>query len=236
MAIYKITYSKRYKRANLYNYGCNYKCIGCSYKLKPQEYHTKSLSLNRIKEVLSNLDIVRVHFLGGEPSVNVDLPILLEFTHNELGCYTMLGHTCGSNLPLKNLDGARVSIKAYSNDIHKNFTGKSNINILHNFRKAYNAGMDMEASSIFIPGLVENEEIKKIVEFVANVDSRIPYHIIGYVPVPGAPWRKPTNEEIMEAVDVAKEYLSKVTWSNLTAAQFLSLESNDVRYESVRVA
>ena len=42
MPFYKVTYSDKYKRATIHNYGCNFRCRGCSYKLlkrpKPERF------------------------------------------------------------------------------------------------------------------------------------------------------------------------------------------------------
>ena len=45
MGIHKITYSDIFKRANVYNYGCNFKCAWCSYKLKENGKPTEFLSM-----------------------------------------------------------------------------------------------------------------------------------------------------------------------------------------------
>ncbi|MHA1595187.1 MAG: hypothetical protein ACTSXJ_10625 [Candidatus Baldrarchaeia archaeon] len=45
------------------------------------------------------------------------------------------------------------------------------------------------------------------------MDDRIPLHIIGYMPVPGMPWRRPTVEEMRRAALRAKRHLRSVSWS-----------------------
>ena len=138
---------------------------------------------------------------------------------------------------LKNLDGARVSIKAVSDGLHRDFTGASNCSVLENFVGAYKMGISLEASSVFIPGYIDCDEIEKIAGFVASVDPGIPYHITGYVPVPDNEvlWRQPSYEEVENAMETARSYLSRVTFSCITKEQFFNLRRDDVRYRSVRV-
>lgn len=84
MAIYKITYSEKFRRANLHNYGCNFNCAWCSYKLNGNGRPDRFLTIDKIKEVLSQLDLERVHFIGGEPTIYPGLAEIAEFAHNQL--------------------------------------------------------------------------------------------------------------------------------------------------------
>lgn len=236
MAIHKITYAAQHKRAHLYHHGCNFRCKGCSYLLKPPyEPGTSFLSLEEIKEVLRGLDVERVHFLGGEPTTNPDLPELARFAHEELGAYTKIGHTNGSILPPPHVDATSVSIKAFTNALHLDYTGASNAPVLENFTEAYRAGVEMEASSVLIPEYIDCNEIEKIAQFIADIDARIPYHITGYVPPPDSSWRNATREEVERAADVASRYLNRVTFSALTVEEFTRVDTH-TRYGSVIVA
>jgi pyruvate formate lyase activating enzyme len=237
MPIYQITYSPKFKRANLYNWGCNFRCKGCSYKLKqPYKAGTPFLSIKEIEKVLLNLDVDKVHFLGGEPTINPDLPKLAHFAHEELKAYTKIGHSNGSLMPPENIDAISISIKAYTNAVHIDYTEVSNASVLKNFAKMYDLGIEIDASSVLIPEYIDCDEIEKIARFIAEIDPNIPYHIIGYVPVPGAPWREPTYQEIEHAAHIAKKYLSRVTFSRLTPDEFLNIRNIDPRYKSIRVA
>lgn len=236
LGIYKITYSRRFKRASLYGWGCNFRCKGCIYKLKPPyKPGTPFIPLRKLKEALRGLDVRRVHFLGGEPTINPDLPELAKFAHEELGAYVKIGHSNGSRIPPRYVDGISISIKAYTNELHVDYTGVPNDKVLDNFVKIYNMGLDLDASSVFIHGYIDCDEIEKIAKFIADVDPKIPYHIIGYIPVPGAPWRAPSRDEVEEAARIAKKYLVNVTYSCLSLNEFLNLRKKDPRYESIRI-
>jgi pyruvate formate lyase activating enzyme len=113
MPFYKLTYSQPYRRATLHNLGCNFRCLGCAYKLKGRPQPERIPTLDEFKQALTSLDCERVHFMGGEPTTNPDLPEMLRFCKEELDLITMLGHTNGSRLPTENLDGANVSFKAF---------------------------------------------------------------------------------------------------------------------------
>jgi len=237
MPFTKVTYSSRFRRAAVYgDYRCNFRCRGCSYGLKPSGEAKPLLGVKEVKEVLAGLDVERVHFLGGEPTLNPDLAELARFVHKELGAFTKIGHSNGSILAPAHIDAISVSLKAFDEALHRDYTGVSNAPVLANFETMYRQGIRVDASSVLIPHYVGLDEIERIARFIASLDPEIPYHIIGYVPVPGAPWRGATREEVEEAAEVAGRYLAHVTFSALTVEDFLHLRERDERYRSVRVA
>ena len=191
MPFYKITYSEKYLRATLHNWGCNFHCRGCTYKLKQNLRPERFLEIEAIHDCLRSLDLDAVHFMGGEPTTNPQLPEMLAFCKRELGITTRLGHTNGTGLILENLDGTNVSFKTFDDDLHREYTGRSVLPAVENFRRSHAAGIAMKASTVFNPDFGGLEQVEKVAAFVASVDRSIPFHILGYIPVPGAPWRRP---------------------------------------------
>lgn len=118
---------------------------------------------NVIEEMAKKSLIKRVHFLGGEPTINPWFEELLKFC-KDLNLYTCLGHTNGSKVV--DVDEANVSIKAYTEDIHIECTGVSNKKLLRNFMEAYEKGIKLKANSVFIPDFIDYEEIEKIAKFI----------------------------------------------------------------------
>jgi len=237
MVIYKISYSKQFKRANIHNYGCNFNCAWCSYKLQKRSKPDKFLKLDKIKKILSKLDIERVHFVGGELSTYPLLNEVAEFAKKELGLYTKIGHSNGYVIPNEYIDAISVSIKSLSDDFYIKHTGKSNKPVLENFKEAYKMGINVDASSVYIPNLVEHDEIEKIVKFIAQIDPKIPYHITGYIPVPGAPWRAPSWDEIRKAKSIAEEYLDfvEVSWFH-SFEDYLKMINENPHYQKITIA
>ncbi|MGO8748126.1 MAG: radical SAM protein [Thermoguttaceae bacterium] len=235
MAIYKITYSEKYRRATLHNYGCNFRCRGCTYKLKKNPRPERFPSIRQIQECLQRIDADAVHFMGGEPTTNPQLPELLAFCKRELGVVTRLGHTNGSGLVTRDLDGSNVSFKAFDEELHREYTGYPAAPLYENFRRAYEAGIEMRASTVFIPDFGGLDQVEKVAAFVGGVDRAIPFHILGYIPVPGAPWRRPSDEETGQAVQLAERYLDHVTFSHFTSEQAKDLKQRDDRFAVLQV-
>ncbi|MCI7643146.1 MAG: radical SAM protein [Lentisphaeria bacterium] len=239
MAFYRITYNEKYRFATLHNYGCTFHCSFCSYKLRSgadgrpgfaEPRPEKFLSVEEQKTALRNIDIDKLYFMGGEPTVAPELPDMLRFGKTELNVMTKLGHTNGSKLPLPYLDGANVGFKAWSDELHLQITGRPKSLIYDNFQRAFDSGMSMAANMVFIPGKVDLDELAGLVNFLAHLSPEIPFHIMGYIPVPGEPYRRPTPEELTAAQQLALSCLKQVAVSSLSSAEALDLTSRDDRF------
>ncbi len=239
MAFSKITYNDKYRFATLHNYGCTFHCEVCSYKLRSGAAGPSGLSFPRperfltvhqMKQTLLSVPLDKVYFMGGEPTVSKELPEMLDFIKNTLGARTYLGHTNGSRLPLPNLDGANVGIKAWDEKVHLRYTGKPKSMIFRNFEAAFRAGLKMKANVVFIPGFVDVDQIEAIAAWLAMLDSKIPLHIMGYIPVPGQPYKRPTDEQMAAAAEACRKHLSDVAISNLTSQEALDLAARDDRF------
>lgn len=231
MAIQRITYSEKYRRATMHNWGCNFDCTGCSYLLKKPPLPAQRPSLEQVHEAMRGLtECEAVHFMGGEPTLNSQLPDLLRFCKQELSLTTKLGHSNGWNLITDNLDGTNICLKAWDDAKHIDYTKVPKQRVYDTFRGSYEAGLEMKASSVFIPGFIDVDELEQITGFIASLDPAIPFHLMGFIPVPGAPYRRPTDEEMDAAVGVCRQALEKVTYSHLTSEQLLNTEERDDRF------
>lgn len=237
MPFCKVTYDPENERAHIYSNTCNFNCRACTYKAK--EIEENVLKVDEIGRALEGLKLKVVSFLGREPTTNPKLQEMVDLVKSRFNIQTRI-LTNGSNPIPKGIDAASISIKAYSDEIHRDYTGVSNINVLRNFVEAYKSGIEVRASSVFIPGYIDLEEIEKVSKFIADIDPAIPYHIIGFIPFVEVPWRAPTLQEIEEAVRIAQKYLERVTFSlpNLSLKDYPStLPDSELEYKlkSIRV-
>lgn len=245
MPFYKVTYNEAHRFATVHNFGCTFRCPVCSYKLRSGPDGTpgqvfprpeQHLSLCQISKALASVPVERVNFMGGEPTVAVELEELLAFAKQELGAKTWLGHTNGSKLPLANLDGANVGFKAWSPDVHLTYTGRPKKPIFDNFAAAFAAGTELKANVVFVPGLVDLAQVKSIAVWLSKLSRDIPFHIMGYIPVPGQPYPRPTAEQMTRAVDLCRKHLNHVDFSHLTSEQALNLSGRDDRFAVRQIA
>lgn len=245
MAFYRITWNEKYNFATLHNYGCTFKCSFCSYKLRSgaagrpgfaEPRPEKFLSVEAQKATLLRLHPAQIYFMGGEPTIAPEIDEMVAFGKDVLNATVKLGHTNGSRLAIPKLDAANVGFKAWSDDLHLRITGRRKTLIYDNFSRAFDSGMKLAANMVLVPGLVGLDELEGLVRFIAALDNTIPFHIMGYIPVPGEPWRRPDDAEIRAACALAQSYLEKVNCSHLTSEEALDLTARDDRFEVKIVA
>ena len=245
MNIYHITYSPEPKTVCLHFWGCNLSCHACLCHKEIYDCHLEEtkeaifqpdklaeaapqtfLSLNQVQEVLRSLEVQQVIFMGQEPTIDPELPELAKELHIEFGSYNILLTNGFKLLPVDDFDEIVFSIKAYTDSLHHDYTGKSNQEALDNFLSLYKSRIKLRAESIFIPEYIEHDEIENIARFIAQADKNIPYRIDAYLPIAGNPWRRPSVEEMKAAVSAAKRYLNNV--SCLTG-------NEELKYKVVRI-
>jgi pyruvate-formate lyase-activating enzyme len=245
MNVYHITYSPEPKTVYLHFWGCNLSCRACLCHKEIYDCHleetkevifrdnkvseltpTTFLSIEQVQDIMRNVEVQRVFFMGQEPATDPELPELAKSLHTEFSAYNVLLTNGFRALPVEYFNEIVFSIKAYTDSLHREYTGKSNIEALANFISLYKSGAKLRAESIFIPEYIQNNEIEKIARFIGQVDKDIPYRIDAYLPAGDNPWRRPTNDEMKVAVSTAKRHLNNV--SCLTG-------SEELKYKVTRI-
>ncbi len=204
--------------------GCNFRCKGCfrpardggGTPLTPEE------TLKRAEQACLRYygELPRKAMItGGEPTI--DREYLLELVRglNERGFEEIVLMTNGyeigrdrnyaSDLVDSGLTEAHVDIKAFSDDIHRWYTGKSNKPVLEAVRRLNDTDIELVVQTVYMPGIVEDEEIEKIAIFLAGVNHDIKYRINPFAPAFAFEKvsRRPTIEEMEHAYEIASRYL-----------------------------
>ena len=160
---------------------------------------------------------------------------MLDFAKNTLGAKTYLGHTNGSRLPLANLNGANVGLKAWDEQVH--FATRASPSAdLRQFAAAVGAGLEMKANVVFVPGLVDIDQVEAIAAWLASLNPEIPFHIMGYIPVPGQPYERPDHGADGRGGALLPTHLPRVACSHLTSSEALDLTARDDRFAVKQIA
>lgn len=245
MPFHKITFNEARRFATLHNYGCTFRCPVCSYKLRsgaggrPGRSHPapeRFLTVDEMKRAIEPLPIDRLYCMGGEPTAAAELPEMLAFARSKLRVRTALGHTNGSRLPLPDLDAANVGLKAWDPETHRRYTGCERDVILDNVGRAFRSGIEIRANVVFVPGLVDGDQVEALARWLAGLSPEIPFHVMGYIPVPGQPYPRPTAEQVEEVVTACRRHLKNVASSRLSPEEALDLAGRDDRFAVRRVA
>lgn len=245
MNVYHITYAPQRREVYLHFWGCNLRCKACLCLNEIYDCHleetrrrifyqdresplppTKFLSLEGVLSLIKGLLIERAIYMGAEPTIDPQFPMLAEILKKDFKAYNILLTNGFIIPPLYHIDEVVLSLKAFTESLHKDYTGKSNRVALQNFPRIYERVKKFQAESIFIPQYIDKGEIGRIAQFIASIDKSIPYRIDAYIPVGDNPWRRPSEEEIEGAVDEAKKFLLHVS----------CLKGNeDLKFEVVRI-
>ena len=246
MKIYHIAYEPEFKSLDIHFWTkCNLGCHACytDYEKldfgliddpiakiisKPKESPpTRFLSLTDTMALLKDIDIERVIFMGTEPALDLELPALAEALHQKFNCYNIILTNGLKLIDLEHIDEVIFSIKALSEGLHRDYTGKSNKVIFRNFIAIYGSGKRLQAETVLIPDYIDKYEVERIAGFIGGVDSNIPLRIDAYFPVGDNPWRAATTMEVEAAAELAKKHLNKVNC--------LTLEMKRIGDKSVRI-
>ena len=229
MNIFHITYEPIYKTLDLHFWKCNLNCRGCykNYEIYDlglvdnaiEKMATKSLAqeperflpYDEVIRLTEELEIKYAIFMGTEAAIDPELPGLARSLHNRHNSYNIL-LTNGLKLTdMTDIDEVIFSLKAFSDETHREYTGKSNKKILANFKKIYDTGKKLQAETVLIPEYIDSEEVEELARFVGSIDKDLTFRVIGYFPVPGCSWRAATGEDVEKAAELARKHLNNVT-------------------------
>jgi pyruvate-formate lyase-activating enzyme len=207
--------------------GCNFNCKGC-FAIAKEEIGT-SLSLGQLINLIKNScsffygeETCDVQITGGEPTLDKDYLISLikglrKLNVERIGISTngyLLDKALIKKLKALNIDHIKLDIKAYTRQLHIDYTGKDNVPVLKAARLLEECALSFYVRTIFTPDLMGFEEIEKIAKFIGSVNKNIPYKIYQFAPeqLGGKISRSPNDEEMRKAYAVAKNCLKNVEY------------------------
>lgn len=218
----RVYHAVRFKGGSAYVLfdGCNWNCYFCVWRevtrwslCLPLETRRKLdymwrtgrvryLSVNEVVDLLKKARVTTAFLGGGEPTLDPELKALMRALRRE-GIKPWLV-TNGENLDdemVELAEGATFSIKALDEELHRRITGASNGKVIENFRRYAGTGK-LVAETVFVPGLVECEEIERIARFIASINPEMRLRIDPLVQ--GA-----TIEKVDECIERVREILPK---------------------------
>jgi len=130
----------------------------------------------------------------------------------ETGLWVLV-ETNGWGLTPKNLDSLQeagvdafwLDIKAYDENVHAWLTGCPNKWILRLPGEILRRGFVLEVLSLYIPNLVETDQLRRIAQLLASADEDVPFTILAFFPeYRMRTFRVPTVEEMLAAYRAAR--------------------------------
>mgnify|MGYP001248359893 CR=1 FL=1 len=205
--------------------GCNFRCKGC---FRPARDGggtplTTEETLSRMEQACRSYYgrvPTEAMITGGEPTLDREYLVGLVSGLRANGFDKIVlmtnGYALGADedyvreLEEAGLTEAHVDLKAFSEDIHRWYTGKSSTPVLRALEMVNASGIELLVQTVYMPGIVDDAEIEKIAQFLASLNKSIRYRINPFVSVFAfeTVTRRPTLEEMEHAYDIASRYLT----------------------------
>jgi len=223
---------------SIFFYGCSFNCLFCQNKNHKSVGLGSTVSVEQLtSSFLNNAQVSCVCFFGGSPEPQFDFALnlserIIEIAKREKRisriCWEWNGFgnrkkvQKAAELSLESGGNIKFDLKAWSPSIHKALTGVDNKKVLENFefigRKFFGERPDvpiLNATTLLVPGYINEKEVEQIASFIASINDEIPYSLLGFHPqfeMSDLPF---TSLELAEnCFEIASDYLKKVNIGN----------------------
>lgn len=190
-----------YKNLAVFYQACSFNCLFC------QNWHFKEMTLSKARRTVSELaDAVDkwtscICYFGGDPTPQ--LPHALKATRialesNRERILRICWETNGSMHPsyldrmidfsISSGGCVKFDLKAWDERLNIALCGVTNKRTIENFRRAAKRIKErpepppLIASTLLLPGYIDEEEISMISRFIASLDPDIPYALLAFHP------------------------------------------------------
>lgn len=202
--------------------GCNFRCPYCqNWSISQADLHeigTRNILPNdAIKLALEN-NCKSISWTYNEPTMWFEYTYdsaKLAHEHDLKTVYVTNGYMSPESLDIISpyLDAANVDLKGMSEKFYQELCQARLEPVLENIRTMHDQDIHIELTNLVIPGYNDSEEdLKSLVEFVADVDVRIPLHFTRFYPHYQMNQVPPTPMETLEkaqkmALDAGLKYV-----------------------------
>ncbi|MEW6455701.1 MAG: radical SAM protein [Acidobacteriota bacterium] len=177
---------------------CSFNCLFCqNWHFKNSRYRTKTIPSEEFKNLIDK-NTFCVCYFGGDPTPQIvhSIRASREILKNKKA--TICWETNGSmnskiarkiaEISWSSNGWIKFDIKTFDTKLNYALCGTNNEWTLENFsmlaelKKEYGLKKGLIASTLLIPGYIDEEEIYKISKFISDLDRDIPYVLLGFSP------------------------------------------------------
>lgn len=190
-----------YKNLAVFYHACSFNCLYCqNFHFKEQTFTSSTISSKELAMAV-NEKTTCICYFGGDPTPQIlhalkSTKLSLERTSNRILriCWETNGAvqkpflTKMADLSLHSGGCIKFDLKAWDEAIHRALCGVTNRKTLENFKllsEYIQRRRDppfLIASTLLVPGYVDEKEVKAIALFIAGLDREIPYSLLGFYP------------------------------------------------------
>ena len=190
-----------YTNLAVFVHSCTFNCLFC------QNWHFRYDSTKPVSHgpdaIVDNADskTTCVCYFGGDPTSQIDYLLhasqraqkrhkdrILRFCWETNGSMNPRYIKKIASLSLKSGGTIKFDLKAWNEDLNRALCGVSNRWTLDNFKRLASYIPQrpdppfLVASTLLIPGYIDEDEVKNIAGFIASLDPDIPYNLLAYAP------------------------------------------------------
>lgn len=203
---------------------CTYDCLFC------QNWHYRKVNHKMtVEDLVSWVDTTTacVCYFGGDPTPQILHALRVAERVNIRVCWETNGAFSRSlarkigKTALNSGGTIKVDVKAHSERLNYALCGTSNRNTLSNFKYIFETFRRDDppivvASTLLVPGYIDAEEISRIAEFIARIDTDIPYCLLAFYPhfkMRDLPTT--SRAQAYTCLEAARTYLNRVDIGNI---------------------
>ena len=235
---YKSGKETGYYNLSVFFYGCSFDCLFCQNKNHKNVKIGSKVSIETLVTAFkNNTKVSCVCFFGGSPEPQFVFALEVSKRITELSkeekriariCWEWNGFgnqkyiERAAQLSLQSGGNIKFDLKAWSPQIHKALTGVNNMKVLENFEYVAKNFFDkrpelpvLNATTLLVPGYIDEYEVEKIASFIADINPDIPYSLLGFYPhfeFSDLPLTTRAQAEV--CFEVASDYLKNVNIGN----------------------
>jgi pyruvate formate lyase activating enzyme len=190
-----------YKNLAVFFHACSFNCLYCqNWHFKNETYKPRTISASDLVPAVDERTSCICYF-GGDPSPQILFSLeasILALERSKGRILRICWETNGS-MHEKHLDRItevalnsggciKFDMKAWNENLHVALTGSSNRRTILNFRRAGDkiklrpVPPLLIASTLLVPGYVDEDEVRSIARFIASVNPEIPYSLLAFYP------------------------------------------------------
>lgn len=206
------------------SFGCNMTCSFCqNYEISQGRPQTQYMSVEKLIDIIPSIENnAGVAFTYNEPLMwyeyIYDVAKSIKENNSSSSVVVVTNGYINEEPLLKLLpyvDAMNIDLKGYTNRYYKTICGAKLEPVLENIKRC-NEQCHVEITTLLVSDENDSiEEVRKIAQFIANVNVNIPLHLSRYFPRYKMESAATKIEKITEAQNEAKKYLKHVYVGNV---------------------
>lgn len=174
--------------------GCNFRCFFCQnadISQMPSDHNRimgQDMTPEEVVEDALNTRSASISYTYTEPTIYYELAVDTARLASSKGLKNVfvsngyMTEQCLEDMS-PDLHAANVDLKAFTDEFYKEQCGAKLEPVLRTLETMKRLGIWLEVTTLLIPGLNDSkEELKEIAQFLANLDTDIPWHISRFHP------------------------------------------------------